>query len=131
LNTAVDCKIKKNLHHKKNRIMNPRAAKGPYCFSINSQLILTAAFRYFDASSRSLPLISPILSRLSPLYSRSSMFLVITFCGGGFFDFAVDSRVQELVDHISSSSSSKSSSTPMSYRILPPSFGAPDLCASI
>ena len=33
--------------------------------------------------------------------------------------------------HISSSSSSKSSSRLISYRILPPSLGAPDFCASI
>ena len=48
------------------------------CFSINSQFILTAAFRYFLLSSRSLPLISPILSKLSPRYSKSSMFFVMT-----------------------------------------------------
>ena len=51
---------------------------GRTCFSINSQLILTAAFRYFLLSSLSLPLISPILSRLSPRYRRSSIFFVMT-----------------------------------------------------
>jgi hypothetical protein len=49
------------------------------CFNSSSQLIRTAAFLYFLLSSRNLLEISPILSRLSPLYSRSSMFLVMTF----------------------------------------------------
>lgn len=75
---CIESFAQKNRHQRKNMMMNPSAAKGPYCFSINSQLILTAAFRYFEASSRNLPLISPILSRLSPLYSKSSMFLVMT-----------------------------------------------------
>jgi hypothetical protein len=79
--------------------MKPSAANGPYysrisipaagqqftvwtqltCFNNNSQLILTAAFRYFLLSSLSLPLISPILSKLSPRYNKSSIFFVITF----------------------------------------------------
>lgn len=60
------------------KMINPSPAKGPYCFSISSQLILTAAFLYFLLSSRRRPLISPILSRLSPRYNRSSMFFVMT-----------------------------------------------------
>lgn len=87
----------RNRHQINTIMMKPSAAKGPYyleintrntkkepgaekltCFNINSQLIRTAAFRYFLLSSLNLPLISPIRSRLSPLYSRSSMFFVIT-----------------------------------------------------
>ena len=56
-------------------MINPTAAKGPYCFSNNSQLILTAAFRYLNESSLNPLLSSPILSKLSPLYSKSSIFL--------------------------------------------------------
>lgn len=48
------------------------------CFNSNSQLILTAAFRYFLLSSLNRLDMSPMRSRLSPLYSRSSMFLVMT-----------------------------------------------------
>ena len=48
------------------------------CFRSSSQFIRTAALRYFLLSSRSLPDISPIRSRLSPRYKRSSMFFVIT-----------------------------------------------------
>ena len=48
------------------------------CLRSRSQLILTAAFLYFLLSSFKRPLISPILSRLSPLYNRSSIFFVIT-----------------------------------------------------
>lgn len=88
----------RNRHQRNTIMMKPNAARGPYyprvntrnakkepgadkltCFIINSQLILTAAFRYFLLSSLNLPLISPIRSRLSPLYNRSSMFFVITF----------------------------------------------------
>ena len=90
------CSSHQKNRHQINIIMNnPNPAKGPYyawlaigfpkgyecavtCLSINSQLILTAAFRYFLLSSRSLPLISPILSKLSPRYSRSSIFFVMT-----------------------------------------------------
>ena len=57
----------------------PTPAIGPYCFNINSQLILTADFLYFRLSSLNLPLISPILSKLSPRYNKSSIFFVITF----------------------------------------------------
>jgi hypothetical protein len=49
------------------------------CFNSSSQLIRTAAFLYFLLSSRSRLEMSPMRSRLSPLYSRSSMFLVMTF----------------------------------------------------
>jgi hypothetical protein len=66
------------LHHKKTIMINPNPAKGPYCLSNSSQFILTAALRYFLLSSLSLWLISPILSKLSPRYSRSSIFLVMT-----------------------------------------------------
>ena len=45
----------------------------------NSQLMRTAAFLYFRLSSRKRPDNSPIRSRLSPRYSRSSIFFVITF----------------------------------------------------
>lgn len=88
----------RNRHQMKKIITKPRAAKGPYCsgvsnhgfmndhraerltcFNSNSQFILTAAFRYFLLSSLNLPLISPILSKLSPLYNRSSIFFVMTF----------------------------------------------------
>ena len=48
------------------------------CFNSNSQLIRTAAFLYFLLSSRSLLEISPMRSRLSPRYSKSSMFFVMT-----------------------------------------------------
>ena len=79
---ARDCLTiprQKNLHHISIIIKNPTAANGPYCFSSNSQFILTAALLYFLLSSLSLWLMSPILSRLSPLYSKSSIFFVITF----------------------------------------------------
>lgn len=68
----------KNLHHINTIITNPTPANGPYCFSSSSQFILTAARLYFLLSSFNLPDISPIRSRLSPLYSKSSMFLVMT-----------------------------------------------------
>jgi hypothetical protein len=69
----------KNLHQINTNINSPSPANGPYCFNSNSQLILTAACRYFLLSSFKRLLISPILSRLSPLYSKSSIFFVITF----------------------------------------------------
>jgi len=62
----------------KRNTMNPTAPMGPYCFNISSQLILTAACLYFLLSSFNLELISPILSRESPLYSKSSIFFVMT-----------------------------------------------------
>lgn len=48
------------------------------CFSSSSQLMRTAAFLYFRLSSRNRLDMSPMRSRLSPRYSRSSMFLVMT-----------------------------------------------------
>lgn len=60
-------------------INSPNPPIGPYCFSSSSQLILTAACRYFLLSSLNRLLTSPILSKLSPLYNKSSIFLVITF----------------------------------------------------
>jgi hypothetical protein len=48
-------------------------------FNKSSQFIRTAAFLYFLLSSRNRPDSSPIRSRLSPRYNRSSIFLVITF----------------------------------------------------
>lgn len=56
---------------------SPRPAKGPYCFSSSSQLILTAARLYFAESSFNLELKSPIFSKLSPRYRRSLMFFVM------------------------------------------------------
>ena len=41
-------------------------------------MILTAAFLYLRLSSLRRDEISPMRSKLSPLYSRSSMFLVMT-----------------------------------------------------
>lgn len=49
------------------------------CLITNSQFIRTAALRYFRLSSRNRPDSSPIRSRLSPRYRRSSMFLVMIF----------------------------------------------------
>jgi hypothetical protein len=92
----------KKRHQMKMSMMSPNAPIGPYytqrqhdlafrhfltqvnqfsrtCLSSSSQFILTAAFLYFLLSSRRRPLISPIRSRLSPRYRRSSMFLVMTF----------------------------------------------------
>lgn len=48
------------------------------CFNKSSQLIRTAALRYFILSSLNRPDISPMRSRLSPRYSRSSIFFVMT-----------------------------------------------------
>lgn len=56
----------KKRHQRKTRMIKPSAPKGPYCLSIRSQLILTAALRYFLLSSRRRELISPMRSRLSP-----------------------------------------------------------------
>jgi hypothetical protein len=50
----------------------------PTCFINNSQLIRTAALRYFILSSLNRPDISPMRSRLSPRYSKSSIFFVMT-----------------------------------------------------
>lgn len=50
---------------------------GAYCLSIASKLIFLAAFRYLRLSSLRLELIVLICSRLSPLQSKSSMFLVM------------------------------------------------------
>lgn len=58
---------------------NAKPPNGPYCFSNNSQFILIAAFLYFLLSSLNLLLTSPILSKLSPLYNKSSIFFVMTF----------------------------------------------------
>jgi len=69
----------KNLHQMKSIMTRPTKHNGPYCFHIYSQLILTAACLYFLLSSLSLELISPILSKLSPRYNKSSIFFVITF----------------------------------------------------
>ena len=74
----VSQSAQKKRHHMKNIMIRPSAPKGPYCFSMSSQLMRTAARRYFLLSSRSRALRSPIRSRLSPRYSRSSMFLVMT-----------------------------------------------------
>lgn len=52
---------------------------GLTCFTSSSQLIRTAARLYFLLSSRKRPDSSPIRSKLSPRYRRSSMFLVMTF----------------------------------------------------
>lgn len=49
------------------------------CFKSSSQFILTAALRYFRLSSLNLPDISPICSKLSPRYKRSSIFFVMTW----------------------------------------------------
>ena len=78
-NAAVRRFAQKNRHQRKKIMISPIPAKGPYCLSMSSQLILTAALRYFLLSSRNLLLMSPIFSRLSPRYNRSSMFLVMTF----------------------------------------------------
>jgi len=69
----------KNLHQMNIIINSPNPPNGPYCFSNSSQLILTAACLYFLLSSLNRELTSPIRSRESPLYSRSSIFFVITF----------------------------------------------------
>lgn len=60
-------KDQKNLHQMKMIMKSPSPPIGPYCFNISSQLILTAALRYFLLSSLNLLLTSPIRSRLSPL----------------------------------------------------------------
>lgn len=49
------------------------------CFKSNSQLMRTAAFLYFWLSSLKRPDSSPIRSKLSPRYNKSSMFFVMTF----------------------------------------------------
>lgn len=76
--SSMHTRLQKNRHQIRMIIISPTAPIGPYCFSSSSQLILTAAFRYFLLSSLSLPDISPIRSRLSPRYRRSSIFFVIT-----------------------------------------------------
>lgn len=48
------------------------------CLINSSQLMRTAAFLYLLLSSRRRPDSSPMRSKLSPLYKRSSIFLVIT-----------------------------------------------------
>ena len=75
----VTSPIQKNLHQMNTSMTRATPPIGPYCLSNNSQLILTAALLYFLESSLNLPLISPILSKLSPLYNKSSIFLVMTF----------------------------------------------------
>lgn len=70
--------LHQNRQTSKISITRPKAANGPYCFNSSSQLILTAALRYFALSSLNRLLMSPIFSRLSPRYNRSSMFFVIT-----------------------------------------------------
>lgn len=67
-----------NRHHSKISTTSPNATNGPYCLTNNSQLILTAARLYFRLSSLNRLLISPIRSRLSPRYNRSSIFFVMT-----------------------------------------------------
>jgi hypothetical protein len=59
------------LHQKKRQkrnstMMEAIPAMGPYCLRSSSQLMRTAARLYLAESSRSLLLMSPILSRLSP-----------------------------------------------------------------
>lgn len=56
-----------------------REIQGLTCFTNNSQLMRTAARLYFLLSSRKRPDSSPIRSKLSPRYRRSSIFLVMTF----------------------------------------------------
>lgn len=101
--TIITCQplLQKNRHQRKTIIKSPSPPNGPYCFNNNSQLILTAAFRYFKLSSLSRLLTSPIRSRLSPLYNRSSMFFVITFVTSRNSSFSLSrfcvARVSEYV----------------------------------
>lgn len=92
--------------------MNPSAAKGPYCFSNSSQLILTAARRYFFESSLNRLLISPIFSKLSPRYSKSSIFFVMTFVTSRSSSFSLsrfcDARASEYVVRVLAMKLSKS-----------------------
>lgn len=94
----------KNLHQMKVIINSPSPPIGPYCLSNNSQLILTAACLYFLLSSLSRELTSPILSRLSPRYSKSSMFFVMTFVTSLSSSFSLSrfcvARVSEYVDFV-------------------------------
>ena len=76
---------------------NPNPAKGPYCFINNSQLILTAAFLYFLLSSLNLPDISPIRSNESPLYSKSSIFFVMTLVTSRNSSFSLSRLAEALV----------------------------------
>lgn len=91
----------KNLHHKNTTMNTTNPPIGPYCFISSSQLILTAALLYFLLSSLSLELISPIRSRLSPRYNRSSIFFVITLVTSCSSEFSLSrfcvARVSEYV----------------------------------
>lgn len=66
------------MYHIKNTKNNPTPAIGAYCLNMASKLICCAFFLYLIESFLKVLDKSLILSSESPLYKRSSIFLVMT-----------------------------------------------------